>query len=181
MPAKLQQSSKKTTSNIIAPNPAGFLDCFLVGHALRAVCLHPALEAKKKSPVCRRNLPPATASTKLLYHRSSGSPLIVTSVVPGTQELDPSDSDSPVVLLSKFGGEFLCAQPIPGPQLLVQRGGMLPPSMHHLETIEKAGRMKRYKVASSRLATLLWFCRRPEQSAVNPLAEGEEGDAEELW
>ncbi|KAJ1108336.1 hypothetical protein NDU88_005712 [Pleurodeles waltl] len=52
--------------------------------------------------------------------------------------------------------------------------------MHHLETVEKAGRMKRYKVASSRLATLLWFCRRPKQSAVDPLAEGGEGDAEEL-
>ncbi|KAJ1168238.1 hypothetical protein NDU88_000185, partial [Pleurodeles waltl] len=52
--------------------------------------------------------------------------------------------------------------------------------MHHLETVEKAGRMKRYKVASSHLATLLRFCRRPEQSAVDPLAEGEEGDAEEL-
>ncbi|KAJ1129201.1 hypothetical protein NDU88_007572 [Pleurodeles waltl] len=56
-----------------------------------------------------------------------------------------------------------------------------PQSMHHLETVEKAGRMKRYMVASSHLATLLRFCRRPEQSAVDPLAEGEEGDAEELW
>ncbi|KAJ1183534.1 hypothetical protein NDU88_000352 [Pleurodeles waltl] len=49
MPSKPQQSSKKTTSNIIAPNPAGFINCFLLVHALRAVCLHPALEAKKKS------------------------------------------------------------------------------------------------------------------------------------
>ncbi|KAJ1196177.1 hypothetical protein NDU88_000050 [Pleurodeles waltl] len=33
-----------------------------------------------------------------------------------------------------------------------------PQSMHHLETVEeKAGRMKRYKVASSRHATLLRF------------------------
>ncbi|KAJ1148154.1 hypothetical protein NDU88_000992 [Pleurodeles waltl] len=55
-----------------------------------------------------------------------------------------------------------------------------PQSMHHLETVEKAGGMRQYKVASSRLATLLWFCRRPEQSAVDPLAEGEEGNAEEL-
>ncbi|KAJ1126556.1 hypothetical protein NDU88_004963 [Pleurodeles waltl] len=55
-----------------------------------------------------------------------------------------------------------------------------PQSMHHLETVEKAGRMKQYKVASSHLATLLRFCRRPEQSAVDPLAEGKEGDAEEL-
>ncbi|KAJ1118495.1 hypothetical protein NDU88_006686 [Pleurodeles waltl] len=55
-----------------------------------------------------------------------------------------------------------------------------PQSMHHLETVEKAVRMKRYRVASSRLATLLQFCRRPEQSAVDSLAEGEERDAEEL-
>ncbi|KAJ1125494.1 hypothetical protein NDU88_003923 [Pleurodeles waltl] len=66
-------------------------------------------------------------------------------------------------------------------ELLVQRGGRLPQSMHHLETVEKAGRMKRYKVASSRLAALLRFCRHPEQSAVDPLVEGEEGEVEELW
>ncbi|KAJ1131049.1 hypothetical protein NDU88_009392 [Pleurodeles waltl] len=35
-PAKLQQSSKKTTSDIAAPNPAGFLECFLVVHPLGA-------------------------------------------------------------------------------------------------------------------------------------------------
>ncbi|KAJ1139680.1 hypothetical protein NDU88_006047 [Pleurodeles waltl] len=56
-----------------------------------------------------------------------------------------------------------------------------PQSMHHQETGEKAGRMKRYKVAVVVFATLLRFCSRPEQSAVDPLAEGEEGDAEELW
>ncbi|KAJ1183126.1 hypothetical protein NDU88_008297 [Pleurodeles waltl] len=55
-----------------------------------------------------------------------------------------------------------------------------PKSMHHQETVEKAGRMKRYKVAVVVFATLLRFCRRPEQSAVDSLAEGEEGDAEEL-
>ncbi|KAJ1118507.1 hypothetical protein NDU88_006698 [Pleurodeles waltl] len=64
-------------------------------------------------------------------------------------------------------------------ELLVQRGGRLPPEHAPPGNIEKAGRMKGYKVASSRLATLLRFCRRPEQSAVDPLAEGEEGDAEE--
>ncbi|KAJ1195069.1 hypothetical protein NDU88_004352 [Pleurodeles waltl] len=56
-----------------------------------------------------------------------------------------------------------------------------PQSMHHQETGEKAGRMKRYKVAVVVFATLLRFCRRPEQSAVDPLAEGEERNAEELW
>ncbi|KAJ1206267.1 hypothetical protein NDU88_001676 [Pleurodeles waltl] len=54
-------------------------------------------------------------------------------------------------------------------------------SMHKQETGEKAGRMKRYKVAVVVFATLLRFCRRPEQSAVDPLAEGEERSAEELW
>ncbi|KAJ1185990.1 hypothetical protein NDU88_002775 [Pleurodeles waltl] len=56
-----------------------------------------------------------------------------------------------------------------------------PQSMHHQETGEKAGKMKRYKVAVVVFATLLRFCRRSEQSAVDPLAEDEEGDAEELW
>ncbi|KAJ1125687.1 hypothetical protein NDU88_004110 [Pleurodeles waltl] len=56
-----------------------------------------------------------------------------------------------------------------------------PQSMHHQETGEKAGRMKRYKILVVVFATLLRFCRRPEQSGVDPLAEGEEGDAEELW
>ncbi|KAJ1179040.1 hypothetical protein NDU88_004279 [Pleurodeles waltl] len=39
---------------------------------------------------------------------------------------------------------------------------------------------QRYKVAVVVFATLLRFCRRPEQSAVDPLPEGEERDAEEL-
>ncbi|KAJ1128930.1 hypothetical protein NDU88_007302 [Pleurodeles waltl] len=55
-----------------------------------------------------------------------------------------------------------------------------PQSMHHQKTGEKTSRMKRYKFAVVVFATLLWFCRRPEQSAVDPLAEGEERDAEEL-
>ncbi|KAJ1117158.1 hypothetical protein NDU88_005358 [Pleurodeles waltl] len=40
---------------------------------------------------------------------------------------------------------------------------------------------QRYKVAVVVFATLLRFCRRPEKSAVDPLVEGEERDAEELW
>ncbi|KAJ1190186.1 hypothetical protein NDU88_006924 [Pleurodeles waltl] len=56
-----------------------------------------------------------------------------------------------------------------------------PQSMHYQETVEKAGRTKRYKDAVVVFATLWRFCRRPEQSAVDPLAEGEEGDAEDLW
>ncbi|KAJ1199000.1 hypothetical protein NDU88_002838 [Pleurodeles waltl] len=56
-----------------------------------------------------------------------------------------------------------------------------PQSMHHQETVEKGGRIRRYNVAGSRLATLLRFCWHPDQSVVDPLVEGEEGDAEELW
>ncbi|KAJ1164930.1 hypothetical protein NDU88_005362 [Pleurodeles waltl] len=55
--------------------------------------------------------------------------------------------------------------------------------MHNLETVEKAGRMMRYKVASSRLANLLRFCRRPEQSAVDPLQKVKremQGNSDEL-
>ncbi|KAJ1096195.1 hypothetical protein NDU88_001339 [Pleurodeles waltl] len=56
-----------------------------------------------------------------------------------------------------------------------------PQSMHHLETVKKAGRIRCYNIAGSRLATLLRFFRHHEQSAVDPLVEGEEGDAEKLW
>ncbi|KAJ1177092.1 hypothetical protein NDU88_002354 [Pleurodeles waltl] len=93
-----------TTSNLVSLHPAGFLDCFQVVHALGLACLLSAPGALKKSPVGRRNLPPATAGNKRLHHRSSGSPLSTTSVVPGTQQLCPSDSHSPVTLQSKFDG-----------------------------------------------------------------------------
>ncbi|KAJ1198119.1 hypothetical protein NDU88_001963 [Pleurodeles waltl] len=65
-------------------------------------------------------------------------------------------------------------------ELLVQRGGRLPPKHAPPGNSQESRQDERYNVASSRLATLLRFCRRPEQSAVDPLAEGEEGDAEEL-
>ncbi|KAJ1119469.1 hypothetical protein NDU88_007654 [Pleurodeles waltl] len=65
-------------------------------------------------------------------------------------------------------------------ELLVQRGGRLPPQ--HASPGKQSRRRldQRYKVAVVVFATLLRFCRRPEQSAVNSLAEGEERDAEEL-
>ncbi|KAJ1117110.1 hypothetical protein NDU88_005310 [Pleurodeles waltl] len=56
-----------------------------------------------------------------------------------------------------------------------------PQSMHHQETVEKAGRIRGYNVAGSRLATLLQFCRRPGAVSARSLAEVEERDAEELW
>ncbi|KAJ1199579.1 hypothetical protein NDU88_003413 [Pleurodeles waltl] len=65
-------------------------------------------------------------------------------------------------------------------ELLVQRGGRLPPQ--HAPPGKQTRRRldQRYKVAVVVFATLLRFCRRPEQSAVDSLAEGEERDAEEL-
>ncbi|KAJ1102570.1 hypothetical protein NDU88_000019 [Pleurodeles waltl] len=45
--------------------------------------------------------------------------------------------------------------------------------MHHLETVEKAVRMRRYNVAGSRLATLLQFWRRPGAVSGRSLVEGE--------
>ncbi|KAJ1186828.1 hypothetical protein NDU88_003608 [Pleurodeles waltl] len=46
-----------------------------------------------------------------------------------------------------------------------------PQSMHHQETVKKAGRMRRYNVSGSLLATLLWFCRRPGAVSGRSLAE----------
>ncbi|KAJ1117087.1 hypothetical protein NDU88_005287 [Pleurodeles waltl] len=65
-------------------------------------------------------------------------------------------------------------------ELLVQRGGRLPPEHAPLGKQSRRRQDQRYKVAVVIFATLLQFCRRPEQSAVDPLAEGEERDAEEL-
>ncbi|KAJ1159024.1 hypothetical protein NDU88_011694 [Pleurodeles waltl] len=56
-----------------------------------------------------------------------------------------------------------------------------PQSMHHQETVEKAGRMRRYNVAGRRLATLLRFCRHPGAVSGRSLPELEEGSAKELW
>ncbi|KAJ1205145.1 hypothetical protein NDU88_000580 [Pleurodeles waltl] len=65
-------------------------------------------------------------------------------------------------------------------ELLVQEGGRLPPE--HAPPGKQSRRRpdQRYEVAVVVYATLLRFCRHPEQSAVDPLAEGEERDAEEL-
>ncbi|KAJ1205649.1 hypothetical protein NDU88_001077 [Pleurodeles waltl] len=56
-----------------------------------------------------------------------------------------------------------------------------PQSMHHQETVEKAGRMRRYNVAGSLLVTLLRLCRRPGAVSGRSLAEVKDGSAEELW
>ncbi|KAJ1094437.1 hypothetical protein NDU88_007512 [Pleurodeles waltl] len=65
-------------------------------------------------------------------------------------------------------------------ELLVQRGGRLPPEHAPPGKQSRRRQDQRYKVAVVVFATLLRFCRRPEQSPVDPLAEGEERDAEEL-
>ncbi|KAJ1106505.1 hypothetical protein NDU88_003906 [Pleurodeles waltl] len=66
-------------------------------------------------------------------------------------------------------------------ELLVQEGGRLPPEHAPPGNSRESRQDEAIQGCSSRLATLLPFSRRPEQSAVDPLAEGEEGDAEELW
>ncbi|KAJ1138410.1 hypothetical protein NDU88_004796 [Pleurodeles waltl] len=65
-------------------------------------------------------------------------------------------------------------------ELLVQRGGRLPPEHAPPGKQSRRRQDQRYKVAVVVFATLLRFCRRPEQSAVDSLAEGEERDAEDL-
>ncbi|KAJ1089912.1 hypothetical protein NDU88_003052 [Pleurodeles waltl] len=65
-------------------------------------------------------------------------------------------------------------------ELLVQEGGRLPPEHAPAGNRRKKRQDQRYNAAVVVFATLLRFCRRPEQSAVDPLAEGEERDAEEL-
>ncbi|KAJ1177102.1 hypothetical protein NDU88_002364 [Pleurodeles waltl] len=56
----------------------------------------------------------------------------------------------------------------------------IPKSMHQQETVEEAGRIRRYSVAGSLLATLLQFCMRPEAISSGFLAEVKERSAEEL-
>ncbi|KAJ1114966.1 hypothetical protein NDU88_003195 [Pleurodeles waltl] len=56
-----------------------------------------------------------------------------------------------------------------------------PQSMHHQETVGKAGRIRRFNVAGSLLDTLLQFCRCPGAVSGRPLAEVEERDAEDIW
>ncbi|KAJ1195737.1 hypothetical protein NDU88_005005 [Pleurodeles waltl] len=65
-------------------------------------------------------------------------------------------------------------------QLLMQRGGRLPPWDAHQEKQSRRQQERRYNVEVVVLATLLQFFRLPARSAVGFLAEGEEGDAEEL-
>ncbi|KAJ1129879.1 hypothetical protein NDU88_008240 [Pleurodeles waltl] len=65
-------------------------------------------------------------------------------------------------------------------ELLVQRGGRLPPQHAPPGKQSRRRQDQRYRVAVVVLATMLQFCRLPARSAVDSLAEGEERDAEEL-
>ncbi|KAJ1143599.1 hypothetical protein NDU88_009905 [Pleurodeles waltl] len=65
-------------------------------------------------------------------------------------------------------------------ELLVQRGGRLPPQHAPPGKQSRRRQDQRYRVAVVVFATLLQFCRLPARSAVDSLAEGEERDAEEL-
>ncbi|KAJ1133890.1 hypothetical protein NDU88_000362 [Pleurodeles waltl] len=65
-------------------------------------------------------------------------------------------------------------------ELLVQRGGRLPPQHAPPGKQSRRRQDQRYRVAVVVFATMLQFCRLPSRSAVDSLAEGEERDAEEL-
>ncbi|KAJ1176398.1 hypothetical protein NDU88_001679 [Pleurodeles waltl] len=65
-------------------------------------------------------------------------------------------------------------------ELLVQRGGRLPPQHAPPGKQSRRRQDQRYRVAVVVFATLLQFCRLPARSAVDSSAEGEERDAEEL-
>ncbi|KAJ1081566.1 hypothetical protein NDU88_001745 [Pleurodeles waltl] len=65
-------------------------------------------------------------------------------------------------------------------ELLVQRGGRLPPQHAQAGKQSRRRQDQRYRVAVVVFATMLQVCRLPVRSAVDSLAEGEERDAEEL-
>ncbi|KAJ1110155.1 hypothetical protein NDU88_007510 [Pleurodeles waltl] len=65
-------------------------------------------------------------------------------------------------------------------ELLVRRGGRLPPQHAPSGKQSRRRQDQRYRVAVVVFATLLQFCRFPARSAVDSLAEGEERDAEEV-
>ncbi|KAJ1153802.1 hypothetical protein NDU88_006560 [Pleurodeles waltl] len=65
-------------------------------------------------------------------------------------------------------------------ELLVQRGGRLPPQHAQAGKQSRRRQDQRYRVAVVVFATMLQVCRLPAWSAVVSLSEGEEGDAEEL-
>ncbi|KAJ1163055.1 hypothetical protein NDU88_003518 [Pleurodeles waltl] len=65
-------------------------------------------------------------------------------------------------------------------ELLVQRGGRLPPQHAQAGKQSRRRQDQRYRVVVVVFATMLQVCRLPARSAVDSLSEGEEGDAEEL-
>ncbi|KAJ1153831.1 hypothetical protein NDU88_006589 [Pleurodeles waltl] len=65
-------------------------------------------------------------------------------------------------------------------ELLVQRGGRLPPQHAQAGKQSRRRQDQRYRVAVVVFATMLQVCRLPARSAVDSLSEGEERDAEEL-
>ncbi|KAJ1166244.1 hypothetical protein NDU88_006652 [Pleurodeles waltl] len=65
-------------------------------------------------------------------------------------------------------------------ELLVQRGGRLPPQHAQAGKQPRRRQDQRYRVAVVVFATMLQVRRLPARSAVDSLSEGEERDAEEL-
>ncbi|KAJ1178974.1 hypothetical protein NDU88_004213 [Pleurodeles waltl] len=93
--------------------------------------------------------------------------------------------ESPTPLEDNSGGRAMQGDDSVNPReissdLLVQRGGRLPPQHAQAGKQSRRRQDQRYKVAVVVFATLLQFCRLPAQSAVDSVAEGEESDAEEL-
>ncbi|KAJ1148130.1 hypothetical protein NDU88_000970 [Pleurodeles waltl] len=66
-------------------------------------------------------------------------------------------------------------------ELLVQKGGRLPPEHAPPGNSRESRQDEAIQGCSSRFCYFVAVLRRTDQSAVDPLAEGEEGDAEELW
>ncbi|KAJ1128893.1 hypothetical protein NDU88_007265 [Pleurodeles waltl] len=102
--------------------------------------------------------------TKDFRRKCTGAGVAAKSRFPAMQPSEGEDSVDPQEISS---------------EILVQRGGTVPPqhAPPGKQTIRQPD--QRYKLAVVVFATLLQFCRRPEQSAVDSLAEGEERDAEE--
>ncbi|KAJ1118538.1 hypothetical protein NDU88_006729 [Pleurodeles waltl] len=91
----------------------------------------------------------------------------------------PKDRQQALLAANRAGEDSVDPREISS-ELLVQRGGRLPPQHAPPGKQSRRRQDQRYRVAVVVFATMLQFCRLPSRSAVDSLAEGEERDAEEL-
>ncbi|KAJ1125043.1 hypothetical protein NDU88_003482 [Pleurodeles waltl] len=103
--------------------------------------------------------------TKDFRRKCTGAGVAAKSRFPAMQPSEGEDSVDPREISS---------------ELLVQRGGRLPPQHAQAGKQSRRRQDQRYRVAVVVFATMLQVCRLPARSAVDSLSEGEEGDAEEL-